>query len=79
MLVLYTATSADIERIFSRGRLVLLHIHNGMSGRSIRALLCLSDWVKLDLVRSEDVVAVTAQTDDGAKDFVRNSTVIEIE
>ena len=46
---------------------------------SICALLCLGDWVKLDLVRSEDVVAVTAQTDDGAKDFVRNSTVIEIE
>ena len=50
-----------------------------MSARSICTLLCLGDWVKLDLVRSDDVVAVTAQTDDSAKDFVRNSTVIEIE
>ncbi|KAI0711007.1 hypothetical protein C8Q72DRAFT_761267, partial [Fomitopsis betulina] len=51
---------------FSRGHLVLPHIRNGMAVCSIHALLCLSGWVKLDLVRSKDVVAVTAQTDDSA-------------
>ncbi|EPS96244.1 hypothetical protein FOMPIDRAFT_1082196, partial [Fomitopsis schrenkii] len=50
------ATSVDVERIFSRGRLILPHIRNGMSAKSIRALLCLGDWCLLDLVKDDDVV-----------------------
>ena len=68
--------SADIERIFSRGRLILLHVCNGMSSNSIRALLCLSDWSKLGLIENEDMAAVTLQVDNGAEIFTRESAVV---
>lgn len=48
-------TSVDIERVFSRGRLILPHVRNGLSGQSIRALLCLGEWSLLDLVDDDDV------------------------
>ncbi|TFY67078.1 hypothetical protein EVJ58_g1873 [Rhodofomes roseus] len=68
------ATSADVERIFSRGRLVLPHIRNGMSAQSIRAVLCLGDWSKLGFVKDTDILKVTSESDNGAKMFVRGVT-----
>lgn len=67
LMVSGTATSADVERVFSRGRLILPHIRNGMSSQSIRALLCLGDWCRLGLVEDDDVRAVAAEADDGAE------------
>ena len=37
------ATSIDVERLFSRGRLLLPHTRNGLSSRSTRALLLLDE------------------------------------
>ncbi|EPS92667.1 hypothetical protein FOMPIDRAFT_1104140, partial [Fomitopsis schrenkii] len=50
------ATSVDVERIFSRGRLLLPHVRNGMSARSVRALLCLGNWCLLGYVMDSDVL-----------------------
>ncbi|TFK81776.1 hATC-domain-containing protein [Polyporus arcularius HHB13444] len=49
------ATSVDVERVFSRGRLLLSHIRNRLSAQSTRALLCLGAWSDLGLIKAEDV------------------------
>jgi hypothetical protein len=54
-----TATSTDVERVFSQGRLLLSHVHNCLSSQSIRALMCLGSWSLLGLVKDTDIYAVT--------------------
>ncbi|TFK82771.1 hATC-domain-containing protein, partial [Polyporus arcularius HHB13444] len=61
-------TSVDIERIFSRGRLLLPHVRNGLSARSIRALLCLGEWSRLGLVKDRDVKHDLEDSDDDDDD-----------
>lgn len=58
-----TATSVDIERVFSKGRLVLSHVHNRLSVQSTRALMCLGDWSKKGLVHDRDVLQVASLPD----------------
>jgi hypothetical protein len=55
-LTLPIATSVDVERLFSRGRLILSHVRNRLSAQSTRALLCVGLWSKLGLVESEDII-----------------------
>lgn len=52
------ATSVNVERLFSRGRLVLSHTRSRLSVTSTWALLCLGSWSLLGLVKDEDVKAV---------------------
>ena len=47
-----------MERLFSRGRLLLSHVRSRLSPQTIRALLCLGLWSQMDLVKSEDLHAV---------------------
>ena len=51
------ATSVNVERVFSKGRLVLSHIRNRLTVASTRALMCLGAWSKLGLVRDADLLA----------------------
>ena len=53
-----TATSVDVERLFSRGQFLLNYTRSQLSVLSTRSLLCLGSWSLLDLVRTEDVKAV---------------------
>lgn len=53
----------DVERIFSRGRLILLHVQSRLSAQSTRALLCLGSWSLLGLVKDEDVLKVAVMGD----------------
>jgi hypothetical protein len=62
-LTLLLATSVDVERLFSRGRLLLSHVRSRLSAQSTRALLCLGYWSRLNLVRTEDVTQVSALPD----------------
>lgn len=48
------ATSVDVERVFSRGRLVLSHVRNRLSAQSTRAILCVGAWSLLGLIKPED-------------------------
>jgi len=57
------ATSVDVERLFSRGRLLLSHVRSRLSAQSTRALLCLGSWSRLGLVKDTDVLAVTVLDD----------------
>lgn len=61
--VLLLATSTDVERVFSKGCLVLSHICNRLSVASTRALMCLSAWSKLGLVRNKDINAAAILPD----------------
>jgi hypothetical protein len=57
------ATSVDVERVFSKGRLVLSHVWNALSMQSTRALLCLGAWSKMGLVKDKDVMQVAKLPD----------------
>ena len=52
---IFPATTVDVERVFSQGRLVLSHIRSRLSVQSTRALLCLGAWSQLDLVSLQDI------------------------
>jgi hypothetical protein len=60
------ATSVDIERTFSQGRLLLSHIRNRLSVQSTRALLCLGIWSKMDYVKDKDLKAATVLPEVGS-------------
>ena len=49
------ATTIDVERVFSRGHLVLPHIHNRLGVQSTHALLCVGQWSSLGLVKDGDI------------------------
>jgi hypothetical protein len=59
----FVATSVDVERVFSRGRLVLSHVHSRLSAQTTRAILCLGCWSLLGLVKNSDVKAAAALPD----------------
>lgn len=46
-----------MERVFSKGRLLLSHVRNRLTVDSTRALLCLGTWSKLGYVNKEDLLA----------------------
>jgi hAT family protein len=52
------ATSVDVERVFSQGRIVLSHLRNRLSVQSTRALMCLGVWSLLGFVNNSDIKAV---------------------
>ncbi|KIK80336.1 hypothetical protein PAXRUDRAFT_125061, partial [Paxillus rubicundulus Ve08.2h10] len=57
------ATSVNVERLFSRGRLLLSHVRSRLSAQSTRALLCLGMWSELKIIKTEDVMKVSALPD----------------
>jgi len=60
------ATSVDVERTFSQGRLLLSHIRNRLSVQSTRALLCLGDWSLMGYVKDKDLKAATVLPEVGS-------------
>jgi hypothetical protein len=60
---LYPATSVDVERVFSCGRILLHHTRNRLSMQSTRATLCLGQWHDFKIIDSEDVLPVAKLPD----------------
>ncbi|KIM36395.1 hypothetical protein M413DRAFT_42588, partial [Hebeloma cylindrosporum] len=54
----FIATSVDIERVFSQGRILLSHLRNRLSVQSTRALMCVGIWSCLGYVKDSDLKAV---------------------
>ncbi|KAF8219717.1 hypothetical protein L208DRAFT_1338327, partial [Tricholoma matsutake] len=54
----FSATSVNVEHLFSHGCLILSHTHSQLSVSSTCTILCLGSWSKLGLVWDEDVEAV---------------------
>jgi hypothetical protein len=59
----YLATSVDVERVFSRGHLLLSHVRSRLSAQTTRSILCLGGWSLLGLVKDDDVRVVAALPD----------------
>jgi hypothetical protein len=55
LLIYFSATSIDVERLFSKGRLILSHVRNRLSAGTTRELLCLNNWTGQGLVKMEDL------------------------
>ena len=51
-----TATSVDVECVFSKGRLILSHVQNGLSVQSTCVLMCLGAWSRMGMVKDKDVM-----------------------
>ena len=51
------ATSTDVERVFSKGRILLSHLRSRLSAQTTRALLCLGSWSICKLVHDHDIKA----------------------
>src|SRR6266851_3106530 len=58
------ATTVDVERVFSHGRLILPHVHNCLTVQSTHALLCVSTWSLLGLVKDSDIKMSVGKDDD---------------
>jgi hypothetical protein len=59
-LISSSATSVDVERVFSRGRLVLSHVRSRLSAQTTHAILCLRSWSLLGFVKNHDVKAAAS-------------------
>ena len=55
--------SVAVERVFSKGRLIISHVRNRLSAQSTRALLCLGYWGKMDLIKLDDLKAAASLPD----------------
>lgn len=61
--IFFLATSVDVERVFSTGRIILSHLRNRLSVQSIRALMCVGTWSKMGFVKTSDITDVTMLDD----------------
>jgi len=52
------ATSVDVERVFSRGRLLLPYVRGRLAVQSTRASLCVGLWSAQGLIKDNDIKAV---------------------
>jgi hAT family C-terminal dimerisation region len=51
-------TSVDVERVFSKGRILLSHLRNRMSPRLTRSLMCLHAWLQSGIIKDADVIDI---------------------
>jgi len=70
-LYIQLATSVEVERTFSQGRLVLSHVRSRLSVQSTRALLCLGVWSLMGYVEDNDVKSAAVLPEvDGEEDYL---------
>jgi hypothetical protein len=60
----------DVERTFSRGRLLLSHVRSRLSAQTTRAILCLGIWSSMGLVKDNDIKTVATLPDVDGDDKV---------
>ncbi len=58
-LIHFLATSIDVEHLFSKGQLILSHVHDRMSAGTTHELLCLDNWGTQGLVKMVDLKEVS--------------------
>lgn len=58
-MVLLIATSVNVDRVFSRGRLLLSHVRSHLNADTTRAVLCVGAWSAAGYVKTEDARAVS--------------------
>jgi len=55
------ATSVDVERIFSQGRILMSHLRSRLLVQSTRALMCIGEWSRLGYMNDIDIKDAVAQ------------------
>src|ERR1700678_2511626 len=60
-LLIFVATSVDVEQVFSQGRIILSHLRSRLSVQSTRALMCIGVWSCLGYVNDSDIAAAVMQ------------------
>ena len=78
-MVCTIATSIDVERVFSRGRLVLSHVRNRLSVDSTRALLCLGAWNHMNIIKQKDIIDVTKLEEEQDGEGIEDETLASAE
>ena len=63
-----SATSIDVEHVFSHSRLLLSHTRSHLSTQTTRAVLCVDQWSVCNLIKTEDVVAVSKMEDEDGEE-----------
>lgn len=63
LMTISPATSVDVERVFSRSRLVLPYVRNQLTAQSTRTILCLSSWSLAGYAAKDDVKDVAEMSD----------------
>ena len=58
LITFLIATTVDVERVFSHGRLILPHVRSRLAVQSTHASLCVGIWSALGLVRDGDIKTV---------------------
>ena len=67
------ATSVDIERVFSQGRLLLLHVRSWLSVQLTHTEMCLGIWSKMGYVKNGDIMVTAVMPEvDGEEDILGN-------
>lgn len=80
ILILILATSVNVERVFSKGRILLSHLRSRLSVQSTRALMCVGEWSSKGFVKSKDIdVAMEVPEVEGEQDDLKEEwDVIEM-
>ena len=52
-----------MERVFSRGRLLLSHVRSRMNAKTTHAVLCVGAWSAAGFVKAEDTRVVSQMPD----------------
>ncbi len=57
------ATSVDVERTFSKGRLLLMHVRSHLSAQTTRAVICVGNWSLAGYMKSDDAKKIAELSD----------------
>jgi hypothetical protein len=56
----FLATSVNVERVFSKGHILLSHLRSQLSVQSTRVLMCVGKWSSMGFVKDRDILAAAA-------------------
>jgi len=62
----FSATTVDVERVFSQGWLLFPHVRNHLSIQSMRTCMCVGAWSLLGLIQDSDIKAAIREEVTGA-------------
>jgi len=60
-LIFFSASTVDVEHVFSQDCLVLSHICNRLSVQSTHACMCVGTWSLLSLIKDSDIRALLGE------------------
>ena len=62
----------DVERSFSRGRILITHLRNRLRAPSICALMCFGDWCRVGVVSDSELAGALKSATERGKGKEKN-------